>query len=103
MDPEYIKSVRGLLGLSQSELAARLRLGPNGGRTVRRWEAAEVQIPGPAQVALEALATGWLPGYPHVNADDVRRKEISCFLQRAVGLLEQTGNELQLALRKTDE
>ena len=47
-------------GWTQGELAALLRLGPLGRRTVERWEGGGI-IPGPALVALAALADGWRP------------------------------------------
>jgi DNA (cytosine-5)-methyltransferase 1 len=53
--PPEIKAARQRLGLSQGGLAERLRLGPNGERTVRRWESGETPITGPASLALEFL------------------------------------------------
>jgi DNA-binding transcriptional regulator YiaG len=53
--PADIKSARKALGLSQAGLAERLRMGANGGRTVRRWELGEVPITGPASVAIEYM------------------------------------------------
>jgi hypothetical protein len=50
-----LRAARQTLGLSADGLAERLRLGSNGGRTVRRWEAGEVPVSGPAQVAIELL------------------------------------------------
>jgi DNA-binding transcriptional regulator YiaG len=50
-----LRAARQRMGMSAEVLAARLRLGANGGRTVRRWEAGEVPISGPAQVAIELL------------------------------------------------
>ena len=41
--------------MTQSMLAEALRLGANGARTVRRWEAGSMPISGPAQVALELM------------------------------------------------
>ena len=55
MNPAAIKAARKALGLSQSGLAEALRLGPNGSRTVRRWESGETPISGPAQVAIELM------------------------------------------------
>lgn len=55
MTPREVKACRQRLGLSQSELAERLRMGANGERQVRRWETGEVPISGPASVALECL------------------------------------------------
>lgn len=50
-----LRAARQRLGISADGLAVRLRLGENGGRTVRRWEAGQVPISGPAQVAIELL------------------------------------------------
>lgn len=55
MTPAEVSAARKLLGLSQSELAERLRMGANGERTVRRWERGETPITGPASVALSLL------------------------------------------------
>jgi DNA (cytosine-5)-methyltransferase 1 len=55
MTPEEIRRIRLRLGYSQNELAAALRLGPNGDRTIRRWEKGEADITGPASLALECL------------------------------------------------
>jgi DNA-binding transcriptional regulator YiaG len=58
MTPSAFKQYRQQLGLTQSGLAALLRVD---GRTVRKWEAGDREIPGTAEVALEALADGWRP------------------------------------------
>lgn len=50
MTPAAFKAARKALGLSQNALARALRVAD--GRTVRRWEAGERDIPGPAQVAV---------------------------------------------------
>lgn len=55
MTPDAIKAARQRLGLSQAGLAEALRLGPNGERTIRRWETGEVPVTGPASVAIELL------------------------------------------------
>jgi DNA-binding transcriptional regulator YiaG len=55
MTPSDLRAARAQLGLSTAALAKALRLGKGGGRTVRRWEAGESQIPGPAQVAIEFM------------------------------------------------
>ena len=55
-----LRAARKQLGISAESLAARLRLGENGGRTVRRWEAGEVPISGPAQVAIELFLSAAL-------------------------------------------
>lgn len=54
--PERVKAARKALGLTQAQLAARLRLRANyGDATVRSWEAGRREISGPAQVAIELL------------------------------------------------
>jgi DNA-binding transcriptional regulator YiaG len=55
MTKEELKAIRMRLGYSQNEMAAAIRLGPNGDRTIRRWEAGEIPISGPASLALELL------------------------------------------------
>ena len=56
MTPVDLKAARKALGLSQSALANALRLSPkNGGRTIRLWEAEGGTVPGPVQVAVEAM------------------------------------------------
>ncbi len=100
MDAEALKTTRDLLGISQAELGALLKLGRNGGRTVRRWEAGDNPIPGPAQVALEALAAGWLPGNSPTSPVRYTEPDIFDVLQDASALIEQSGNKLQLVLRR---
>ena len=58
VSPEEIKVARKTLGLSQQGLAEALRLGPNGERTIRRWEQGDVPITGPATVAIECFLAG---------------------------------------------
>lgn len=55
MNPTEIRQARKLLGLSTNGLAGVLRLGKGGGRTVRRWEAGDTPISGPASLAIELL------------------------------------------------
>jgi len=55
MTKEELKAIRMRLGYSQNEMAAAIRPGPNGDRTIRRWEAGEIPISGPASLALELL------------------------------------------------
>jgi DNA-binding transcriptional regulator YiaG len=55
MTADEIRNARKRLGLSQSGLAEALRMGANGGRTVRRWELGEIPITGPASVAVQLL------------------------------------------------
>ncbi|MCW5615839.1 MAG: helix-turn-helix domain-containing protein [Rhodocyclaceae bacterium] len=54
MTPDELRAIRNQFGLSQSELAALLKV--SDGRTVRRWEAGDRDIPGPAIVLLRLLA-----------------------------------------------
>lgn len=61
MLPTEVKAARKALGLSQAELAERLRMGPNGERTVRRWEKGDVPVSGPASVAIELMLAGRSP------------------------------------------
>ncbi len=53
--PEDIRQARQRLKLSAAGLAAALRLGANGGRTVRRWEAGQIAFSGPVAVAVESM------------------------------------------------
>ena len=55
MQPDALKEARKRLGLTQRGLAEALRLGPNGERTVRRWEQGDVPVTGPASVAVELM------------------------------------------------
>lgn len=55
------RDARAKLGLTGAALAKTLRLGKNGDRTVRRWEAGEVSISGPVAIAVEALLDGYQP------------------------------------------
>lgn len=55
MQPSDLKAARQALGLSQAGLAERLRMGPNGERTVRRWENGTTPVSGPASVAIEMM------------------------------------------------
>ena len=57
--PSGFKAAREKLGLSQNALARLFRV--SGGRTVRKWESGERDIPGPAQVLLDWLANGRKP------------------------------------------
>jgi DNA-binding transcriptional regulator YiaG len=55
MNPADLRTARKRLGLSTNGLAEALRLGKGGGRTVRRWEAGDTPISGPASLAIEML------------------------------------------------
>lgn len=65
-NPEDVQAARIELGMTQRELARALRFpDPDemGAQTVARWEKGKLKngVPGPAQVAIEALLTGWRP------------------------------------------
>ncbi len=53
MTRQEFKTIRHTLGLSAQGLARLLRV--SDGRTVRRWEAGDRDIPGPAQVVMRLL------------------------------------------------
>lgn len=58
MTGEQVREARETLGLTQTQLAEAMRMGPNGRRTVSRWEQDEVPITGPASVLLELMVKG---------------------------------------------
>lgn len=53
MTPAELKAKRHALGLSAERFAR--AVGVHGGRTVRKWEAGERDIPGPVIVILEMI------------------------------------------------
>lgn len=55
MTPIEMREARRKLGMSTGDLADALRMRQNGARTVRRWESGELEVPGPAVVAIEAM------------------------------------------------
>lgn len=59
MSPSDFKAGRHTLGLSTNGLAKLFRV--SDGRTVRRWEAGDRDIPGPAKVLMAWLLTGKRP------------------------------------------
>lgn len=59
MTPTELTAIRKRAGLSQSGLAALLRVADL--RTVRRWEKGDVPVSGPASIVLELLDAGELP------------------------------------------
>ena len=59
MTPTELKAIRTRYGLTQRQLAAILRIEDQ--RTVRRWEAGDRTISGPATILLEMMDTGELP------------------------------------------
>jgi DNA-binding transcriptional regulator YiaG len=66
------RAARRKLGLSLSQCAEVLQLGREGtddrwrqaGRTIRKWEAGDNEIPGPARVLMRWLAFGAKPKIP---------------------------------------
>jgi DNA-binding transcriptional regulator YiaG len=56
MTPAEVKAARKQLGLTQSQLAERLKItGKNAADTVRSWESGRRPISGPAQVAITLM------------------------------------------------
>ena len=54
-----ITAIRKRYGLSQSELAAVLRVSDI--RTIRRWEKGDIPVSGPASIVLELMDADELP------------------------------------------
>jgi DNA-binding transcriptional regulator YiaG len=69
MTPDDVRDARRAMGMTQHQLATALRMGADGKRSVRRWEAGDRPISGPASVAIEALLTGWRP--KHLETGDI--------------------------------
>lgn len=59
MTPNHIRTIRKEAGLSQTGLAAILRIKDL--RTIRRWEKGEIPITGPASIILELIEADALP------------------------------------------
>lgn len=59
MSPNKVKTIRQRVGLTQSGLAALLRISDL--RTIRRWETGDIPVSGPASIILEMLDAGELP------------------------------------------
>ena len=55
MTSDEVRAARYLLGMTQDQLAKALRMGGDGKRAVRRWEAGDRSISGPASVAIEFM------------------------------------------------
>ena len=62
MTPNDLRTIRHEAGLSVARLAALFRLGKDGGRTVRRWEAGDLAVSGPVSLLYELLRDGLLQG-----------------------------------------
>jgi len=56
MTPATFKAIRQRAGLTQSGLAAMLRIADI--RTIRRWETGEREISGPVSILMEMLDAG---------------------------------------------
>jgi DNA-binding transcriptional regulator YiaG len=56
MTPEQFKTIRQQAGLTQSRLAALLRISDS--RTIRRWETGEREVSGPVSILMEMLRDG---------------------------------------------
>ena len=56
MTPETFRAIRNRQGLTQSQMAARLRI--SDARTIRRWELGERPVSGPASLVMELLDKG---------------------------------------------
>jgi DNA-binding transcriptional regulator YiaG len=59
LTPTEFKSIRERAGLTQSGLAARLRMSDR--RTIRYWETGGRPISGPVSILMELLDAGKLP------------------------------------------
>lgn len=95
--PHDVTEARKALGLTQAELGALLRLRSedkaNLERTVQRWESEAGSLPGPARVALEALARGWKPDPARAVTDAGKaRKTLGLTLTRAAEALHMAKN-----------
>lgn len=61
MTPEQFRKIRKKLGLSANKMGTALGLRGDPGRTIRRYESGEVEISGPVQTAMLAMAEGFRP------------------------------------------
>lgn len=55
MEPADLLAARKALGLTQHGLARELRMGKSGWQSVNAWEKGRRPIPGPVQIAVEAM------------------------------------------------
>lgn len=66
MTPKQFREIRHKLGLSANGMGTALGLKGDPGRTVRRYEAGDIEISGPVQTAMLAMAAGFRPPWwPH--------------------------------------
>lgn len=60
MTPATFKAIRERAGLTQDQLAKRLRIAD--GRTIRRYEDGSREVSGPVSILMELIDEGKLPG-----------------------------------------
>lgn len=61
MTPKEFRTIRSRLNLSAREMGVALGLHGDPGRTVRRYEAGDVDISGPVQTSMLAFKDGFRP------------------------------------------
>lgn len=61
MTPKEFRTIRTALKLSTREIGEALGLRGDPGRTVRRYEAGDIEISGPVQTAMLAMRDGFRP------------------------------------------
>lgn len=61
MTPKEFRTIRTALKLSTREVGEALGLRGDPGRTVRRYEAGDIEISGPVQTAMLAMKDGFRP------------------------------------------
>ena len=61
MTPDQFRKIRKDLGLSANQMGTALGLKGDPGRTVRRYEAGDIEISGPVQTAMLAIKSGFRP------------------------------------------
>lgn len=61
MTPKEFRAIRTALKLSTREIGEALGLRGDPGRTVRRYEAGDIEISGPVQTAMLAMKDGFRP------------------------------------------
>lgn len=92
--PEALKNARTALGLSADALARIVRV--EDGRTVRRWEAAEREIPGPVIVILET-AMGYLDDIKLIDTqlEMMRSSKMRTGLTTTAGRVDTTAADIE--------
>ena len=92
--PEALKVARAALGLSADALARIVRV--EDGRTVRRWEAAEREIPGPVIVILET-AMGYLDSIKLIDTqlETMRSGKMRTGETTLAGRVDQTAADIE--------